>query len=563
MNKSCKFSLILACILVMTGCGTKLALDSENFTVTPQVLEAIGGKVDVSVDGVIPAKALAAKEIVTITPVLKYEGGEVESTPITLQGEKVVGNNKVISKKEGGSYNLKASFDYKPEMSRSELFARITVSKGDKTQTLPDVKIADGVICTEALANAATAAPAASKDKFQRVIQEVTEANIMFLIQQSNIRSSEMKSEEVKTLAAAIASAAQTENKEIAGIKVSSYASPDGAVDLNEKLAGQREKNTVSYLNKTLKKAKAEGAIDAEFTAEDWAGFQALLNASNVQDKALILRVLSMYSDPEQREQEIKKLASAYKVLANDILPQLRRSKMALTVDVIGKSDEEIKDLLAKNPAALSVEEMLYAASLYSTAAEKESAYQKTARTYPKDYRAYNNIGLLNYAKNDLKAAKTWFEKAYTIEQAKEVCLNLALCAIAEDADNASIEAYLNKAAGAENYGEAVGLLYIKKGQYNEAVKAFGNVKSNNAALAQLLAKDYSKAKATLNAVENADAETAYLQAVVGARTNNKADVVNGLKKAIAQDASLAKKAAKDLEFAKYATDAEVSALLK
>ncbi len=563
MNRTCKFSLILAIALLLTSCGAKLALTREHFTITPQTLEAIGGKVDVAYTCVVPEKMFPAKGLVTIVPVLKYEGGEVEGTPITLQGEKAVGNNQVIPTKTGGSFSGKTSFDYIPAMERSELYARVTVVDGKKTIEHPEVKLADGVISTETLASVETANPAPSTDAFQRIIKETTEANIMFLIQQANVRSSELKGEEVKALAAAIVNAAQTENKEIAGIKISSYASPDGKTDLNEKLAGQREQNTTKYINRELKKAKAQGAVEGEFTAEDWEGFKTLLEASNIQDKELILRVLSMYSDPEQREAEIKNLAAAYKVLAEDILPQLRRSKIALTVDVIGRSDDEIKAAYQAGGAELSVEEMLYAATLYNTAAEKEAVYNKTIELYANDYRAYNNIGNIKFAAGDLKAAKSWYEKAYTKGQAKEVALNLALIAISEDADNATIESYLNQAAGAENYEEALGLLYIKKGQYANAVKAFGNEKSNNAALAQILVKDYTKAKATLAAVENADADTYYLQALIGAKTNNKAEVVAGLKKAIADDASMKAKAAKDIEFAKYATDAEVSALLK
>ncbi|MFA6588994.1 MAG: hypothetical protein WCS66_01475 [Bacteroidales bacterium] len=562
MNKTFKLSILASLLLILSGCGSKLALDREHFTVTPQVLEAVGGKVDATIDGVFPEKMFPAKGVVTITPVLKYEGGETEGTPMSFQGEKAVGNNKVIPTATGGNFSMKSSYDYKPEMKRSELFVRINVVVGSKASDLPEIKLADGVVSTENLVNAQKAKPSPSVDKFQRIISEVTEAQILFLIQQSNVRSSELRNEEIKALVSAISSAAQTENKEIAGIKVSSYASPDGTVKLNESLASNREKNTVNYLNRELKKAKAEGGIEAEFTAEDWDGFKKLLEASNVQDKALILRVLSMYSDPEQREAEIKKLSSAYKVLADDILPQLRRSRMALTIDVIGKSDEEIKALFSSNPSELSLEEMLYAATLYNTPAEKEKVYLKATQLYSNDSRAFNNVGMIKFEAGDVATAKTWFEKAYTIEKSKEASLNLALCAIAEGADNATIEAYLNQAAGAENYEEALGMLYIKKGDYANAVKAFGNLKSNNAALAQILAKDYSKAKTTLAGVKAPDAETYYLQALVGARTNNRAEVLDGLKKSIAEDSAMAKKAANDVEFAKYLVDGEIATLL-
>ncbi len=575
MNKTCKLSLLLAIALGLSSCGSKLALTREHFTLTPETLEVVGGKVEVSYTGVIPEKSFPSKSLVTITPVLKYEGGEVEGTPITLQGEKAVGNNQVIPTKAGGNFSGKVSFDYIPEMQRSELYARIVEEKGgrvpasqrrqgkgNKVVNYPEVKLADGVVSTENLANAKTATPAPSVDAFQRIIQENTEATILFLIQQAEVRNNQLKSEEMKALNNALADAVKAENKEVSGVKISSYASPDGGVELNEKLAGQREKNTTKYINKAMKKAKAQGAVEGEFTAQDWEGFKALVEASNIQDKELILRVLSMYSDPEQREAEIKNLAAAYKVLADEVLPQLRRSKINLTVDVIGRSDDEIKAAYEAGAAELSLEEMLYAATLYNTAAEKEAVYNKTIEMYPDDYRAYNNIGNIKYAAGDLEAAKSWYEKAYAKEASKEVALNLALIALSEGADNATIEAYLNKATGAENYEEALGLFYIKKGQYAEAVKTFGDKKCNNAALAQILVKDYTKAKATLAAVD-ADADTYYLQALIGAKTNNKAEVVAGLKSAIAADANVKAKVAKDIEFAKYATDEEVAALLK
>lgn len=563
MNKSVKFSLMMAIALLLTACGPKLALVREHFTVTPEVLESVGGQVDATIDGVVPEKMFPAKAVVTITPVLKYEGGEVEGTPLTLQGEKVKGNDQVIPTKAGGAFKMKPSFEYIPEMQRSELYARVSIAKGKKTVNHPEIKLADGVIATEALANAKTATPANAQDKFQRIIQEETQANIMFLIQQSNIRNSELKSEEVKALADAIAAAAKTENKEVAGVKISSYASPDGAVDLNEKLAAQREKNTTSYINRELKKAKTAAEVEADFTAEDWAGFQELLKNSNIQDKDLILRVLSMYSDPERRETEIKNLASAYKALADEILPQLRRSKMTVTVNVIGRSDEEIIESFFADASKLSIDELLYAATLFNPADRKEAVYREAVKLYPDDYRAYNNLGNLAYAAGKVEEAKDWYEQAYAKEQAPEVCVNLALCAMAENADNAVIEKYLGQAAGAEGYEQAMGLYNIKKGQYAEAAKAYGETASNNAALAQILAKNYTKAKSILDQVDPKDAETYYLMALVGAKTNNKDEVIAGLKEAVTLDPSLKEKVLKDVEFAKYATDQAILSIVK
>jgi hypothetical protein len=560
MNKKISLSVILTSMLLLTSCAGKFAPTSEYFTVTPQVLVAEGGKVNATVDGNFPAKAFPVKGIVTITPVLKYEGGEALGTPITLQGEKIKGNNKVINK-AGGTFSVSSVFNYIPEMAKSELYLRFSTTIGKKTIDIPEIKVADGVIATETLANATTATPSMSADKFQRIIKEANEASIMFLIQQAKIRESELKGQSVSDLSSKIASTSKDSTRKIAGIEVSSYASPDGSVSLNEGLASDREDATVAYLQKLLKKTKATSSIDAKFTAEDWEGFKDLVGKSDIQDKDLILRVLSMYNDPEQREAEIKNLSAVFQTLADEILPQLRRSKLTLNVDVIGKSDAELQKLALNDPSKLNVEELLYASNLVS-ASDKTKVLKSAASLYPNDYRAFNNLGAIALKSGDLAGAKTNLDKAYSLSKSADVNSNLALYSIATGAPAATVNSYLGASAGAAGSNEAMGLQYIKTGQYAKAVQAFGDSKTNNAALAQLLAKDYSKAKSTLDAVAAPTAETSYLKAIVGARTNNKDLVVSGLSAAIKADKSYAKKAAKDLEFSKYMTDATVAGLL-
>jgi hypothetical protein len=560
MNKKISLSVVLTSMLLLTSCAGKFAPTSDFFTVTPQVLVAEGGKVNATINGNFPAKAFPVKGIVTITPVLKYDGGEALGTAITLQGEKVKGNNQVINK-AGGSFQVSSVFNYIPEMAKSELYLRFTTTIGKKVIAIPEIKVADGVIATETLANATTATPSISADKFQRIIKEANEASIMFLIQQANIRKSELKGESVTNLNAKLSSASKDSTRKIAGIEIASYASPDGTLSLNEKLAANREDATVAYLQGLMKKAKTTSSIDAKFTAEDWEGFKDLVSKSDIQDKDLILRVLSMYNDPEQRETEIKNLSAVFQNLAENILPKLRRSKLTLNVDVIGKSDAELKKLALNDPSKLNVEELLYASTLVN-GADKTTIYQSAAKLFPNDYRAFNNLGAIALQAGDLAGAKTNLDKAYSLSKSADVNSNLALYSIATGAPAATVNSYLGASAGASGSNEAMGLQYIKTGQYAKAVQAFGNIKSNNAALAQLLSKDYSKAKSTLDAVATPTAETSYMKAIVGARTNNKDLVISGLSAAIKADKSLAKKAAKDLEFSKYITDASVAALL-
>ena len=564
MTKKLYLPLLMAMVVALfSSCSKKMGeLSADYFTVTPQVLEAVGGKVPATINGKFPEKHFNKKAVVEVTPVLRWNGGEAKGQPAVFQGEKVEGNDQTISYKVGGNYTMKTSFDYVPEMAKSELYLEFNAKIGNKTVTIPAVKIADGVISTSELVENTlqSANPANGDDAFQRIIKEKHNANIMFLIQQANIRASELKT--AKEFNKEVAEVNEAANKKISNIEVSAYASPDGGVKLNTGLAENRESNTTKMLSKDLKKAKVDAPIDSKYTAQDWEGFQELVSKSNIQDKELILRVLSMYQDPEQREQEIKNISSVYKTLADEILPQLRRSRLTLNYEIIGKSDDEIASLAASNPKELTLEELLYAATLTNDNGKKEVIYTKATELFPNDYRAFNNLGKLAYQAGNIDKAESYLKKAANIQAAPEVNMNLGLVALAKGDKNAA-EAYLGKAAGAKELGETLGNLYIAQGQYERAVNSFGDAKTNSAALAQILAKDYNKAKNTLANIEKPDAYTDYLMAVLGARTNNQSMLTSSLKNAVAKDSSLAKKAATDLEFAKYFTNSDFMNIIK
>ena len=563
MTKKLYLPLLMALVVALSSCSSKMGeLSSDYFTVTPQVLEAIGGKVPATINGKFPEKYFNKKAVVEVTPVLKWNGGEAKGQPALFQGEKVEGNDQTISYKMGGNYTMKTSFDYVPEMAKSELYLEFKATIGKKTVTIPAVKVADGVISTSELVEQTlgSANPANGDDAFQRIIKEAHNANIMFLIQQANIRSSELKT--AKEFNKEVANVNDAENKKISNIEVSAYASPDGGVGLNTKLAENRQDNTAKVINQNLKKAKVDAAIDTKYTAQDWEGFQELVSKSNIQDKELILRVLSMYSDPEQREQEIKNISSVYKNLADDILPQLRRSRLTLNYEIIGKSDEEIANLANSDAKQLNIEELLYASTLTNDPAKQEAIFMKATQIYPNDYRAYNNLGKLAYQAGNIDKAESYFKKAASINNAPEVNMNLGLIALIKG-DKATAESYLGKASGAKELNEALGNLYIAQGQYDKAVSAFGGTKTNSAALAQILAKDYNKAKNTLAGISTPDAYTDYLMAVLGARTNNTSMLTSSLKSAVAKNPALAKKAATDLEFAKYYTNSDFMNIVK
>ena len=564
MTKKLYLPFLMAMIVaLMTSCSKKMGeLSSDYFTVTPQVLEAVGGKVPATINGKFPEKYFNKKAVVEVTPVLKWNGGEAKGQSAVIQGDKVEGNDQTISYKMGGSYTMKTSFDYVPEMAKSELYLEFKATVGKKTVTIPAVKVADGVISTSEMLEQTlgSANPANGDDAFQRIIKEKHDANIMFLIQQANVRASELKT--AKEFGKEVKNIDEAENKKISNIEISAYASPDGGVGLNNTLAEKRQDNTAKIINRDLKKAKIDAAVDTKYTAQDWEGFQELVSKSNIQDKELILRVLSMYQDPEQREQEIKNISSVYKTLADEILPQLRRSRLTLNYEIIGKSDEEIANLADSDAKQLNIEELLYATTLTKDAAKQEAIFTKATQIYPNDFRAYNNLGKLAYQAGDLDKAESYFKKALSIKDAPEANMNLGLIALTKG-DRTAAESYLSKASGSKELNEALGNLYVAQGQYDKAVSSFGDTKTNSAALAQILAKDYNKAKNTLAAIERPDAYTDYLMAVLGARTNNTSMVTSSLKNAIAKEPALAKKAASDLEFAKYFTNTDFMNIIK
>ena len=563
MKKSLFLASVIA-VALLTSCGT--AVQPDQVSVNPSPLTVVGNQVEAEITGTFPVKKFAKNAVLTVTPVLKYNGGEAVSKSVTYVGESAKENGQVVSYKEGGKYTQVAIFDYVPQMAKSELYLRFEARKGNKVVTLPDVKIADGVISTAklAVATAEEVKPQITADKFQRIIQEVQEADIRFLIQQTTLRNSELKSQEMKDLHAAIKDADAAENKAINKIEVAGYASPDGEQGLNEKLADKRQANAEKYLAKQLKKAKVNAEIESNVTAEDWAGFQKAMEASNIQDKDLVLRVLSMYTDPEERETQIKNLSAVYKTIDDEILPALRRSRLILTTDLIGKSDEEIAALAKNDPRALSVDELLYAATLTQDVAEKMALYTKATELFPQDHRAYNNIGMIQFSQGKVADARRSFAKALQLAPADpDVNYNAGIAAMAEN-DLVQAEQYLGKAAGTKgDLKAAMGTLYTMKGDYAAAKTAYGNEATNNAAVQQILNEDYAAARQTLARVAKPNATTAYLAAVVGARTNDRDAVYSNLKVAVQRNAQMKAKAQNDIEFAKYQADEQFQAIVK
>lgn len=562
--KKTKFILMSAiAVAALSSCSKLGKLTADNFTVTPTPLEAVGGQVPATINGTFPVKYMKKKAVVTVIPVLKYEGGEAEGQSATFQGEKVEGNATTVNYKVGGTYTMKTNFAYVDPMIKSDLYARFDAKKGKKKVSIPEVKIGYGVIATSQLLSRCNITAATAPDAYQRVIEQKQEANIKFLINQANLRASELGSTSVKDLSKILKEINDDqEGRMLNGIEVSAYASPDGRYSLNEKLAQKRQNVSADYMRKELKKLKMKADVDTKFTAEDWEGFQELISKSNLQDKDVILRVLSMYQDPEEREQQISNMSEVYTDIKEGILPELRRARLIVNYDIIGRSDEQIVDQYRKDPSKLSVEEMVYGANkLVRTEQEKAQWYQAIAKQYPSDYRALNNLAQQAISNGDVATAKNYLEQAKKVSnRASEVNTNLALLALKEGNISAA-EAFLSQGSGANTFKEVMGNLNIAKGNYTQAANDLAGTMTNSAALAQILAKDYASAKKTLSGIKNADAITSYLQAVLAARTNDASTLASSLKNAIQQDATLAQRAANDLEFANY--ESAIKSLLK
>ena len=547
-----------AALLLLTSCSGKLgALSADNFTVNPNPLETQAGKVTATVNGTFPEKYMKKKAVVTVTPELRYADGQVaKGEPTTFQGEKVYGNNQTILYQVGGRYNIKTQFDYL-DCNKADMYMSFVARVGSKPMYIPAVKVATGILATSELYKQTlkTAQAAVSPDAFQRINAQKQEANIKFLIQQATLRQSELKNNSVQEFVKLLEKINNDrEGLSLKDVEVSAYASPDGGFDLNDKLAAQRQKATEQYVQQQLKKAKlGDAAVDAKYTAEDWDGFQELVKASNIQDKDVILRVLSMYKDPQEREQQIKNISSAFRELADGILPQLRRSRMIINYETVGRSDEQIQQQLKADPTKLNVEEMLYAATLTEDVDAKEDIYKLTTEVYPADARAFNNIATMEFAKGNLDAAKKYIEQAQQVSaQLPEAAANLGMIALA-NGDLQAAENSISQATGANGLSEILGNLNLAKGNYAQAEQDFGDVYSNSAALAQILNKNYASAAVTLKYVKNPDATTDYLKAILAARMGNNSDAADALRAAIAKDAAYAKYAATDLELQKVA----------
>jgi tetratricopeptide (TPR) repeat protein len=567
--------------LLLSGCASikkmKKNANLIKWDVTPEVLETHAGQVQVAVEGQIPEKYFAKKANLLITPVMKYEGGEKAYPEIKLQGEKVTANNLAIVYKKGGNFSVKGSIPYEAAMKMSELQIRIVASQGAKSLDFEPVKIADGVIATSELVSKVgepifgiirekntTGKYNPAIDAFQRVVPDELMADIHYLINKADVSKNEAASKDIADFNAYAKDALKNDRKELKSLEISAYASPDGSEEINTKLSQEREKSATDFFNKNLKTDNLSTTVKTKYTAEDWDGFQKLISESKIQDKELILRVLSMYSDPEVREKEIRNLSEAFTNVADQILPQLRRAKFIADVNLIGKTDAELLAAAENKPESLNQAELIQATILTDDNAKKLQFSKSFTKQFPDDWRGYNNLGMAQVKAGDFASATANFEKADKLNQGNPIIQNnLGVAALYNGETNKAKEYFAAASGLGKEVEHNMGIVSILRAEYDKAVKYFGDSTSPNAGLAKILAGDNNGALKTLEAGDASCPMNQYLKAVVGARSGKEELLIESLTKSCQKDASFKAAAKTDLEFAKYFENPKFKAIVE
>ena len=546
---------------ILAACGGigKMAKYAETveYNLDPNPLIVRGDSVLVSINGKFPGKYFSKKAMVELTPTLTYEGGSTPYEMVSFQGEDAAGNATVIPFEEGKSFTYSDNIAYSPEMKTSELMLNIKGMQGNKEKDFEPYKLADGVITTPYLMMSDDM-PIMAKDKFQRITSHEAYAVINYLVNSSYVRPSELKDDDIKAVNDFLKDYGTNEDYQFKNAEIMSYASPEGELTLNEDLASERAESASKALTKLMKKYKMEFDEESFFNlmpkGEDWDGFKQKMEASDIADKDLILRILEMYSDKTKREEEIKNLAATYTEIKEKILPELRRSQITVNYDIVGRSDEEIMALVrSENADTLSLEEMLYAATLTEDMNEKYSIYEKASQQYSSDYRAFNNMGAINLMKNDLSSAESMFMTADQKESNPISKNNMGIIKRLNGDRMAAMKMYEEAAGAGNEVNYNMGIVDIQNGDYNSAIQNMQGYNTFNKALAQLLNGNNEGALSTLNSSEDKDSAMGnYLKAIIGARMNDATMVSNSLKAAFALDASLKEMAMEDLEFRNF-----------
>ena len=547
MKKGIKLlsSAVLGLAAVACSSPEKMADMAENVTVKcdPAVLEVVAGEIDATVSVTYPADYFHPKAILEVTPVLVYEGGEAAMEPFMYQGEKVTDNYKTIPS-EGSTVTEKVHFTYVPGMEKGYLELRGTVLHKNKSVNLPVKKVADGTNTTYMLVNKDGKVDYIP-DSYQEIIKQTAEGQILYTINSSTVRNSQLRSESIKSFQEALDEIKANERKEIVSTDIVAYASPDGGEELNAKLSDKRSTSAEKAFGKVTKKHEVEAPVNVKSIGQDWEGFQELVAQSDIADKDLIIRVLSMYSDPAVREREIKNMSAVYKTLAKEILPELRRARFIANVEFTNYSNEELLQLIEENIDVLDEEALLRAASVAKENSAKENVYKKAIEKFNSD-RAQYNLAVVYLNEDKLDAAKAALAKV----QDQNAYWQNAMGVVALREGNAAEAAKYFKAAGSQTSKENLAVLDLLDGNYAAAAEKLADAQGccHNKTLAYILTGQLDKAAASAKC---ASPSVSYLKAIIAARQGNAEEVKANLEAAGKVEA-LAERAAKDIEFAQY-----------
>ena len=554
-------ALVFVAGIVLAACGGigKMAKYAETieYNLDPNPLIVRGDSVAVNINGKFPGKYFSKKAMVEVTPTLEYGENSTAYKMVAFQGEDAAGNATVIPYENGKSFSYGDKIAYSSEMEDSDLMIYVKGKQGNKEKDFEPYKLADGVITTPYLMMSDDM-PIMAKDAFQRITSHEAYAVINYLVNSSVVRSSELRDDDIKAVNDFLGDFGTNEDYQFKDAQIVSYASPEGELSFNEDLADERAESAAKALTRLMKKNDMEFDEESFFNlmpkGEDWEGFKEKMEASDIADKDLILRILEMYSDKSKREEEIRNLAATYTEIKEKILPELRRSQITVNYDIVGRSDEEIIALArSQNADTLSLEEMLYATTLTDDMNEQYGIFEKASQQYPNDYRAFNNMGVIELKKNDLSAAESMFNKAEQLESNPISKNNLAIIKRLNGDRMAAMD-MLEEAAGAgDEVNYNMGIIDVQNGEYNSAIQNMKGYNTFNKALAQVLNGNNEGALSTLNSSDEKDSAMGnYLKAIIGARMNDATMVANSLKAAFALDASLKEKAMDDLEFRNF-----------
>ena len=540
--KAIKILFAAAIVLAAAACSSQkpVSNDGNGFSVTcePHILEVVGGKVDAAVTLNFPAEYLKANAMMVTTPVIVYAEGKRTGPSYIYQGEQIKANYRVIPLK-GGKHTQNVSFDFVSGMEQCVLELQCKFVVGGREVAMPPVKVADGCIATYRLADLG-GEYAPKPDGFERISNYTTETSILFDVNSSDVKNNQQNKNALEVYKSYLRDIERDPRYNVTGAEIVAYASPEGGVDLNDKLSENRAKSA----EKTWSRMSAglSDSIKVSSVGQDWEGFKEAMANSDIEDKDLILRVLSMYSDPEVREAEIKNLSFIYEDIKKDVFPGLRRASFVVNAEHTGYSDEELKEMAEQQLILLSEPEILHLASISEDRDNKKYYYRVTTERWGSNA-GYYDLATLAMDENKLEVALAYL--THTDETDPDVLNLLGVIEMRRGRYEEALKYF--ELSGSEDAGKNTGTVKIATGDYTAAAEALAGTGSRNEALALILAGQADKAAA----MGCESARDHYVAAVAAARLGDAAGVKEHLAKA-AEDPVYAEKAAKDAEFADF-----------